>query len=153
AQLGALLESFVPKSLQGGHITTSRNVPADSAAHGITFVASAPHLLHFNAGGMFDLERPENSVQDVAAHIAQRAIAEVVPAVPFVRVQVGVVFAERGGADPFIPVQAGWRRYGGRARANAAIGAVGPTVRLRDFSHDAAPDKFAEAAVTVLAVA
>src|SRR5258707_298387 len=72
---------------------------------------------------------------------------------PLVRMQVRVILAERRGANPFIPVQTRWNGKWLGARANTAIGAVGPTVGLCDLSHDAAPDEFAQAAITVFAMA
>src|SRR5258708_2238669 len=101
---------------------------------------------------MFDLEGPEDAVQDVAGHVAERAVAEVIPAVPLVRVQVAMVFSKRRRADPIIPVEARWRRNGGRARACAAVRAVGPAMGFGDLSDASGPDEFTKTPVTVLAM-
>ena len=101
---------------------------------------------------MIDLQRPVGPVHDVAGQVAQRAVAEIVPAVPFVRMEIGMEVAVRGRADPLVPVHARGHRLGRRARADAAIRAIAPGVRLGDLADDPAPHELAEAAITLAAM-
>jgi hypothetical protein len=108
---GSGVEALVPIDLHRPHALARRYVPANAAAQGIALVAAAPVEFHFDAGGVPDLECPENAVQNMAGHVADGAVAEIVPAVPLVRMQVGVVVAIRRGANPIVPMQSGGHRY------------------------------------------
>src|SRR2546427_5591667 len=127
---------------EGGHVGARGNIETDSAAYRITLIAAAANFLGLDAGWMFDFERPVNAVQDVAAHIAERAVAEIVPTMPFVWMKILMEFAIGSRANPFVPMQTfrHWNRR--RTRADAAIGAIGPAMGFSDVAHDPAPDKF-----------
>ena len=88
----------------------------------------------------------------MAAHISKRTVAEIIPAMPLVRVQVGVEVAIRRWPNPGIPMQIWRRRNAGRARPDAAIGPISPAMRLGDFPDHPAPNKFAQTAVAVHAM-
>src|SRR5207248_702735 len=80
---------------QGCHLAAGADLPANVVV--LRKHLLAPALL----GGAFDselpclgeLQRPEDAVEEVAAHVAQRAGAEVAPGAPAERVQAVVVFA------------------------------------------------------------
>ena len=110
-------------------------------------------MFGLDAGRVFALERPEHAVEDVAAHVADGAVAEIIPAVPLVRMQVVVEVTVRRRADPFVPVQAGRNGKFGRARPLATVGAIGPAVRLGDFANDTRPNVFAELVIAIFAMA
>src|SRR5665811_918798 len=94
----------------------------------------------------FYFERPEHAVEHVTTHVSDGTIAEVIPAVPFVRMDVGVKIAIGRGSDPVVPMHAlGWF-LDGRARTDAAVGAVCPAMRFGDFADDAAPNILAQSA-------
>ena len=91
--------------------------------------------------GSSQVERPEGRVEDVAAHVAERARAEVQPRPPLHRVVRGVVGpvrhrARATGPSPVSPAPAGvsvGHRPLGEVRPRvAAHGPVGPGV---DFGH------------------
>ena len=84
--LGVLLEAFIPVGFHRRHVPARGNVPANAAAGGIHLIAPAADFLGFDAGWVLDLERPKHAVQHVAAHVANRTVAEVIPIVPIVRV-------------------------------------------------------------------
>ena len=105
--VGVLVEALVPINFQRRHIAARRNVPADAAARRVTLVAAAPGIFHFDAARMFYFEGPVNAVEHMATHVADRAVAEVVPAVPFMRMKVRVIIAVRRRTNPRIPMQTG----------------------------------------------
>src|SRR5208283_5927789 len=72
---------------------------------------------------------------------------------PFVGMKVMMEIPEWRGSDPCVPLHARGDGLGGRARPFASIGAVSPAMGFGDVADDAAPNKLAEAAVTLLAVA
>src|SRR5207245_672054 len=82
---GGLVQALVPINLQWRHVAAGGNVPANAAANGVTLVAAAANVLGFHARGMINLERPIHAVQHVAAHVADGAVAEIIPAVPLMR--------------------------------------------------------------------
>src|SRR5262245_11300250 len=102
---------------------------------------------------MFAFERPEDAVEDVAAHIADGTVAKIVPAMPLVRMKILVVVAVGRRADPFVPMQAGGHRDRWRAWALAPVSPVGPAVRLGNLADDPGPDVLAEATVALFAMA
>ena len=89
----------------------------------------------------------------MATHVANRTVAEVVPAMPFMRMKVRVIIAVRRRTNPRIPIQTGGDGESWRARPHAAIGPVGPAMGLGDLADDAGPDVFAQTAVAFLAMA
>src|SRR5438034_7431315 len=102
---------------------------------------------------MINLERPINSIQDVTTHVAKRTVPEVVPAVPLVRVDIGMKVTIRRGTNPFVPVKPRRDRNRRWTRTHSSVGAVGPTMSFSDISHDAVPHKFAQPAIAVFAMA
>ena len=82
----------------------------------------------FDADGIFQIERPEGRVHDVAAEVAKRAGAEIPPRAPACRVIGRVIGPHRGGADPQIPVQP--FRDGGRVLGPADLDALRPDGRF-----------------------
>src|SRR6266853_6291394 len=101
---------------------------------------------------MFQLERPENAIKHMAAHIAQRTVAEVIPAMPFVRVEIGMEIAIGSGPEPFLPMKTFRDGQHGRPGTRAAVGTVGPTVGLGDVAYHTGPDKFAEPPIAIFTV-
>ena len=87
----------------------------------------AAHLPDLDADGMLHFERPIDTVENVAAHVADGAIAEIVPAMPGMRMQIRVVVAVGRRANPLLPVQPCGHGFDGRSRPHAAVGPVGPT--------------------------
>ena len=65
-----------------------------------------PRDVRLHADRVLELQRPEERVDDVAAHVAERARAEVPPRAPLRRVVRRVVRARLRGPDPKVPVQA-----------------------------------------------
>jgi len=101
-----------------------------------TLVGAAANIFGLDARGVLHLERPEHPVQHMATHVADGTIAEIIPAVPFVRVQVGMVIPIRRRANPRIPMQPLRHGQNRRTRPHAAIGAIRPTVRLRHVPNE-----------------
>src|SRR5438067_2050243 len=89
----------------------------------------------------------------MATHVADRPISKIVPAMPFMRMNVVMKIAIRRRTDPFIPMQSGRNRLGWRPWTFAAVRAIGPAMRFGDFADDAGPNVFAELAITFFTVA
>ena len=150
---GILFQPFVPIDFCRRHLAASGEVPADPAASRVTLFAAAAHFFDFDAGGMPQFERPVDAIQDVAAHVADGAIAEIVPAMPFVRLQIVVIIPVRSRADPFLPMKPGRDRLARRTRPAAAVGPVSPAMGLGHFPDRACPNVFAKHPVSFLAMA
>src|SRR5262249_10589499 len=135
------------------HITARGNVPTDATAKGVPLIAAAAELFDFDAGRVPAFERPENPIEYMTAHVADRAVAEVVPAMPFVRMDVIVKVAIRRRTDPFIPVQSSGYGFRRRAWTFASIRPVSPAMRLGHLADHAGPNVFAQLAITFLAMA
>src|SRR5438876_7704980 len=101
---------------------------------------------------MIDLERPINAIKDVATHVAKRTIAEVVPTVPLVGMNIRMKVAIRCRPNPFIPVESCRDRNRRGTRTHSSFSAVCPAMRFGYISHNAAPHKFAKPAVAVFAM-
>ena len=71
-----------------------------------------------------EIERPDRSVESVAAPVAQHPQAEVVERPPLFRQVIGVEIALRRGAEPEIPSEPIGYRHGGR-RHDGRIGEMG----------------------------
>src|SRR5689334_7798666 len=97
-------QSFIPVSLERWHLAAGRNIEAQLGAERITFVAPAADFFRFDAGGMLDFQRPKDTVEYVTTHVPQGAIPKIIPAMPFVRMKIGVVIAERRRPNPTVPM-------------------------------------------------
>jgi hypothetical protein len=104
-------------------------------AEWIALVTAANDFLGFDTGGMLDFERPKYSIQNVAAHVSQRTISEIVPAVPLVRdadlcENRDTELGQSMRPNSILPA----RQYG-RTRANTAISAISPAMGFSDVTH------------------
>src|SRR6185369_5490765 len=91
-------------------------------ALGIHLSAAAFGLKAFDGEpfGFADLEGPEDRIQIMTGHVADRTRAEISPVAPIERVQIVMILAKWGGPDPLIPMQAGGDRFTGWPAAVAA---------------------------------
>src|SRR5690349_13742768 len=143
------LQPLIPISLERRHVPARRNIKPQLAPKWIPLIAAADDFLRFNAARMLNFQRPENPVQHMAAHIAERAVPKIIPAVPLMRMQVRVKVAIRRWANPIIPMHPFRSRLDRRPRAFAAIGAIGPAMRLLDVTHHLRRHKLAEPMITL----
>src|SRR5262249_52124797 len=88
------------------------------------------------------------AIEDVTAHVAQRAGAELRPRPPAKGMQPVVVIAHAGRAEPLLPVQALRDRLAGGTIALAAQVPGHETVRLGHGTDGASPDVLAQQPVT-----
>src|SRR5262245_9751080 len=89
----------------------------------------------------------------MATHVTDGPVAKVIPAMPFMRVQIGVELAEWSGAKPGVPMQALRGRSGRRTRPNAAVCAIRTTVCFSDVTHHAGPNNLTQTTVAIFAMA
>src|ERR1700724_2001585 len=102
---------------------------------------------------MFNFQRPKNAVEHMTAHVPERTVAEIIPTVPFMRMQVSVELAVRRRTDPFVPMHAFGGRHRGRTRPGATVGAVRPAMGFNDLAHHAGIDEFTKTAIAIFAMA
>jgi hypothetical protein len=145
-------EPFIPIGLERRHITSRRDIETEPASERPTLIAPSNDFFCFDTGGMFDFECPINSVQHVATHISQGTIAEIMPTMPFVRVQVGVKVSIGRRTNPLVPMQTSGDRFYRRAWTHSTIRAICPTMGFGDIAHNAAPHKLAQSTVAILAM-
>src|ERR1043166_1508095 len=153
AFLGPLLEALIPIDLERRQISSGGDIESKPATQRVAFVAAAADVLRFDARRMLNLEGPKNSVQHMAAHVAQRTVAKIVPPMPFMWVQVLVEIPIRRRADPLVPMQARRDRHGRRARSDASVGPISPAMRLGDVSHYSGRHELAKPKITIHAMA
>jgi len=148
-------EAVIPVHLDGGHARARRELPADARADRPAFGVFAMKLLHLDRRGAAQLQRPVGMVHDVAAHVAQRAVAEITPRVPGVRMQTRVIVAERRGSDPRVPRQP--LRHRPRRRTNVlgreTVGPVAPAVDRAHRPDRAGGEIFAQQAAALARLA
>ena len=61
-------------------------------------------------GWIADAQGPENQVEIMASHVAERTVPKIPPVMPIVRMVEGMKILHRGRADPKIPIETGRNR-------------------------------------------
>ena len=145
-------ETVVPMDLDGRHVAARRKVPTDDVGKGEPLVAAANLFEHLDAGRAAELQGHEGAVEIMTAPIADRAVAELPPTAPQLRMQFGVIGAVGRRANPLIPMQAGRNRQRGKPAPHAAATRSRPAIGLDHVADRARPDIFAKPANALLAV-
>ncbi len=99
-----------------------------------------------------ELQRPERAVEDVTAHVAERAGSELGPVPPPERVQPAVVVAVARRPEPLVPVKSFGHRFALRPLLVPAEVARHQAVRLGHVADRAGPDVLAQPAVALARV-
>jgi len=144
----ALREAVVPVERERRQPAARQELPADTAAHRPIVVAAAVGLFQFDRRRVRELERPIGVVDDVAAHVADRPVAEVAPRMPVMRMQAVVIVAIGRGTQPRLPVEPLRHRTHRRPRdaGREPVRAVGPAVNGVHLTDRAGGDIFAQQA-------
>ena len=115
-------------------------------------------VLRADADRRGEFQRGENRIEDVAAEVAHRPAAKVLPVAPLERViEIRLVGAHRRGADPQVPVQRrrhfSARRLGALREARIFVARIRlPRMHRLDFSDHAVVDQLHAGAVRLVAV-
>ena len=99
---------------------------ADNVLLGVLLLAAFLGMQALDRKGLrlANLERPEQGIEVVAGHVADRARAESFPVPPTKGMEAVMVFAIRRRADPLVPVKS--RRHGLRGGPAALAAKVAP---------------------------